>query len=114
MMPLWTHLRAQHFRFEPGDVAFCIFPNRETSRSRQSAEEWNQVWAGTHIDHIKLCFDWRRVFHRFYSALDNAVIVGMRLAIIVLEIGFGIELCPLIVGIASLRWRGIVFRQPVR
>ena len=55
---------------------------------------------------------WRGMLHRLDRAADDAVVVRMRLAVIMLKIGFEVEPRPLEVGVPGRR--GLVFGRSVR
>ena len=94
MSPLRPHRVAGQVRLEPGHIAFGIFPNGQAARPRQSAEERNEIRAGADIDKVEIAAGRARLLDRFNRAGDDAVVVGVRLAVIVIEIGLGIEIRP--------------------
>ena len=79
--------------------------------SRQCAQKWDETGACADIDHIQFGADRGCLLHGRHRAADHAFIVGVWLAVIVLEIGLGVELVPSIVGIAKARLGRPVLRH---
>ena len=110
MAPLRPRVLAPEFSLEPSDVALGIFPGGEPARARERAEEGKEIWTSANIDHIERGAERRRRFHGGNREANDAVIVGRRLAVVMLKIGFGVELSPAIVCVARRRARGLIRR----
>jgi hypothetical protein len=100
---LWPHRIAGQVSLEPGHVALGVFPDGQAACPRQSAEERDEVRAGPDIDKIEIAAGGARLLDRFNRSFDDAVVIGVRLAVIVSEIRLGIELRPAIIGVAAAR-----------
>jgi hypothetical protein len=103
MAPLRAHFVFRQLRLEPGDVALRIFPGSEPPRPRHGAEERDEVRAGADVDDVEVGGHRTRALHGLDGTPDDQIVVGMRLAVIVLEVGLGIELGPAIIRIARGR-----------
>src|SRR5262249_6353841 len=96
--PLGTHVIAADLSLEPSHVALRILPCGKGFCPRQCAEKRDEIWTGADVDNIKQRVRRSSSLKSCHGAGNHPVVIRMWLAIIVLEVGLGIEQRPIVVG----------------